>query len=209
MTGNLFLQIFVILDVFIIGGAAAIAAQHAYAHFRPDKHEPEKPHSPAGHDHIPAAVKERLLQESQNKLETALNHSVARLQHDLANTTEQINDMVKRLATEVVGSELEHYRTDLAKLHEQAEKDLGEIKKNVDSHQAELTTMVAQELEAEKQQLIKQIDTKLGDAVGSFLLETLQHNIDLGSQTPYLLALLEEHKADFMKEVVDETQPAA
>jgi uncharacterized protein YaaR (DUF327 family) len=208
MTGTVLLQAFVLLDVFLIGGAAALAAQHAYAHFRPDKHEPEKPHSPAAHDRLPTAVRERLLQASQHQFETMLNHSVDRLQHDLENTTEQINDMVKRLATEVVGDELEHYRTDLAKLHEQAERDLGDIKNQVDGHQAELQAVAAQQLEAEKQQLIRQIDTKLADAVGSFLLEALQHNVDLGSQTPYLLALLEEHKADFMKEVVDETQPA-
>jgi DNA anti-recombination protein RmuC len=208
MTAATLLQIFVYLNVLIIGAVAVIAAQHAYAHFRPDKHEPEKHHTPPPNDHVPAAVKEHMLQASQAKFETMLNQSVDALQHDLNNTTEQINNLIKRLATEVVGSELEHYRNDLAKLHEQAQKDLGGIKTELDGHQAELRAQAAQELEAEKQQLIKQIDTKLGDAVGSFLLEALQHNVDLGSQTTYLLALLEEHKADFTQEVVDETQPA-
>ncbi len=134
------------------------------------------------------------------------NHSVGQLQQDLTDTSQQINTLIKRLATDVVSSELEHYRTDLEKLHEQADKDITGIKNQIDGHQAELKDRVAQELEDEKQRLIKQIDTKLADAVGSFLLETLQHNVDLGSQSDYLIAVLEEHKADFIKEVSDETQ---
>jgi hypothetical protein len=54
---------------------------------------------------------------------------------------------------------------------------------------------------AEKQKMIELMDTKLADAVGSFLVETLQHNIDLGAQTAYLTAQLEEHKAELVKGV--------
>ena len=53
--------------------------------------------------------------------------------------------------------------------------------------------------------MIQQIDTRLAEAVTSFLIETLQHNVDLGAQSAYLTAQLEEHKADFIKEVADET----
>ena len=75
-------------------------------------------------------------------------------------------------------------------------------------HQAELKAKMATEIEAEKQQLIKQTDTKLADAVASFLTETLGRNIDLGNQTEYLVSLLEEHKAEFIKEVGDEAAVA-
>ena len=59
---------------------------------------------------------------------------------------------------------------------------------------------------AEKQRLLQQIDTKLADAVASFLMETLQHNVDLGAQSAYLTAMLEEHKTDFAKELSDESR---
>jgi len=134
-----------------------------------------------------------------------MQHSAVQFQQDLQTPAERINDLVKRLATVIVSDELERYRLDLTRLHNQAEIDISGIKKELGTHESELKAKVAQELEAEKKQLIKQIDTKLADAVESFLLETLQHNIDLGSQTPYLIAVLEEHKADFAKEVVDET----
>ena len=60
------------------------------------------------------------------------------------------------------------------------------------------------ELEAQKAQLIAQIDTKLADSVVAFLVETLQHDVDLGAQTQYLTKMLDEHKADFSGKVKDE-----
>lgn len=208
MSTDVLLQGFIIVDVFFMGAVAATAVRHAYAHYRPSKHEPEKTTVVTASDHLPADVKDRLLKDSQAKFETTLSHAANLMLHDLDATSEEINGLVKRLATEVVGDELERYRADLTKLHTQAEKELGGIKQAVDSHQTELKAKLAEDMEAEKKRLIQQIDTKLADAVGSFLLETLQHNIDLGSQTPYLTELLEEHKADFVKEVSDDAQPA-
>jgi len=207
MADTTFFGVFLFIDVFVMGLLTSIAIRHAYAHFRPLNHDAEKSHLSAINDPLPAAVKEHLLKASQDQFQVMLNHSVNQLHKNLEDTSEQINNLIKRLATDVVSGELENYRSDLSKLHEQAEKDLGDIKKEVDGHQAELKARLDQEIETEKQRLIKQIDTKLADAVGSFLLETLQHNIDLGSQSSYLVEMLEEHKSDFSKEVADEAQP--
>ena len=199
MTLTTFIQIFIILDVLIIGLLAPVLYRHAKAHFKPDQHaEP-----PAGDAKLPEEVKEHLLKDSEDKFEATVNHSITQLQHNLQNTNDDINNLIKKMAVELVSGELENYRTDLLKLHEQAEKELGNFKQTMDGHEAELQAKMAQEMEIEKQRLIKQIDTKLGDAVGSFLLEALGHNVDLGSQSTYLISLLEAHKADFIKEVSD------
>mgnify|MGYP003296595883 CR=1 FL=1 len=70
--------------------------------------------------------------------------------------------------------------------------------------QDSLIAKMKEDVAAEKARLIAQIDTKLADATVSFLLETLQHNVDLGAQTAYLTGVLEEHKDEFKKEVSDE-----
>jgi len=208
MTAITLLQLFLLVDVFFAGVVASIAVRHAYAHFRPLPAEPDKPHSPATSDHLPAAVKERLLQTSQAHFQAVLDHSAAQLQRDLEATAAQINKNVGHLATEIVGDELENYRKQLDQLRKQAEGGMGGIREEVAKHQAEVESKLAEELKAEKQWLVQQIDTKLADAVGSFLLDTLQHNVDLGSQSAYLTAMLEEHKADFIKEVADEPEAA-
>ena len=64
---------------------------------------------------------------------------------------------------------------------------------------AELEAAMNAEVTAEKQFLINLANAKLADAVASFLVETLGHNIDLGTQTTYLTAMLEEHKEEILK----------
>jgi antitoxin component of RelBE/YafQ-DinJ toxin-antitoxin module len=87
---------------------------------------------------------------------------------------------------------------------------MGVIREEVAKYEETIKARIDQELTAERQKLVTQIDTKLADAVASFLNETLQHNVDLGGQTEYLLSMLEEHKADFIREVgSDETKSAA
>ena len=55
------------------------------------------------------------------------------------------------------------------------------------------------EITAEKEVLIKLANAKLADAVASFLIETLGHNVDLGAQSAYLTEMLEEHKDEILK----------
>ena len=73
--------------------------------------------------------------------------------------------------------------------------------------EAALDTALDAQIAKEREVLLRQIDTKLGDAVASFLLNTLGTNVDLGAQTPYLLQLLESHKDEFKREVGDVSKP--
>jgi len=201
MSLTTFLQIFLVLNVFVMGALAATAFRHAYAHFRPPKHEPPKT-DPGVHEvRLSTASRERILQTAEANFKAALDNSASKLNRELVTTSEQLNKLVGHLGTEIVGDELERYRTDLAELRKRAQEDMGGIRAEVAKHEEELKTQLAQELEEEKLRLIKQIDTKLADAVASFLIETMQHNVDLGSQNAYIMSILEEHKADFAKEV--------
>jgi hypothetical protein len=208
MGGNALLQIFLLIQVFILGGLVAVAAMHYLTHLKPGKKEStaeqENAHQLIKPIDLPPESKDKLIRDSQAQFEVAVERSAAQLQKSLVATNDQINDLVMRLATDVVSDELERYKADIAALHKQTQADMSGISAEVSKHQEELKAQIKQELEAEKQKLVAQIDTKLADAVGSFLLEALGHNVDLGSQSAYLLQMLEEHKADFMKEVGSE-----
>jgi DNA-binding Lrp family transcriptional regulator len=197
------LQIFILVDVFIIGTVTTKIIQHAKEHYRPKIKGTSSPEK-LTFNQLPDSVQQRLLQAAQDEFMKTTNQSMSQLKDSLGITTEQVNTLIRKLATDVVQSELDHYHADLDKLHIQAEKDLGNIKNEMTGYEAQLKVRLDQELAIEKQRLVKQIDNKLGDAVASFLLEALQHNVDLGSQTEYLTTMLNEHKADFIKEVTDE-----
>lgn len=216
-----FLQIFLIVNVFLIGIIATIAIQHAYAHFKPQPHEDEKPqphphpHTQSQTVHLPPEVRSRLLQVAQTNFQTVLDHSAAALEHDLKTTTAQLDKQLEKLGTEIISSEMKRYRASLEELRQQTQENINNAQMDVAKHQtdlkakfaerqAELEAKLTGEIAAEKERLIQQIDTKLADAVASFLVETLQHNIDLGAQSAYLTTMLEEHKDEFAKGIADE-----
>lgn len=210
------LQLFLLLNVFLIGALTAIGVRHAYAHFRPTHHEPEKPHhAPAQGAHLPPAVREQLLHAAQTNFQAVLTHSATELQHDLQTTALQLNKQLEKIGNQILNREMERYQASLDQLRTQAEvtmngaqeeiaKHQADLKAKLTERQAELEASMAEQVAADQQQLIQQIDTKLADAVASFLTETLQHNVDLGAQSAYLTAMLEEHKAELTKGVTSE-----
>jgi hypothetical protein len=205
---NIFLQIFLLVDVFLIGLFGATALRHYRAHTKQTKPEAEKPGPKPEDVHLSAAARQRLLEESQAKFEASIENSAHELQKDLIDTSAKINKTLEQLSTTIVGNELEHYRAELIKLRKQAEVDMDKIEGEIAIHQTELKNKLAKEIEAEKQVLIKQLDTKLADAVTAFLVETLQHNVDLGAQAAYLTSMLDEHKDELIKGVGGESKAA-
>lgn len=190
------------MDVFVAGALIATAVPYAYSHWLRRNH-----HAATDSDNLtslPPDVQDRLLQESLARFQSTVNNSVSKLDQDLGGTAGLLDKLVKRLGAEIVGDELERYRVELTELRKQTQSEMSAVKTDINNHRAELEAQLAKELAAEKERLIKQLDTKLADAVASFLVETLQHNIDLGAQEAYLKAVLEEHKADFISEVADE-----
>lgn len=204
MTSTTFLEAFLFVDVFCVGALAAVAAQHASAHLRRHHDNADAPAAAPKVADIPEPVRNRMIQEAEAHFQNSLNELAAQLQRDLGMTATAINKLLGQLGAKVVGDELERYRVELGTLRQHAEGDVGGIRTELATHEAELKAKMAAEVEKEKQRLLQQIDTKLADAVTAFLLETLQHNIDLGAQGAYLTAMLEEHKADFIKEVADD-----
>jgi F0F1-type ATP synthase membrane subunit b/b' len=203
-----YLQLFILLNVFFMGALATIAAKHAYAHYRPDHDEHGKPHEPAKGVRLPPEVKEQMLTQSQAKFQKVLDQATAELQNDLKDTSEQLNKEFEKLKSEITSSETERYKSMLEDLRKHAETAIGDSQTDMVNHQEDLKAKLAEEMAAEQQRLIAQIDTKLADAVVSFLVENLGRDVDLGAQSTYLTKILEEHKDDFKRRVVNEESSA-
>jgi F0F1-type ATP synthase membrane subunit b/b' len=201
-----FLQIFLIINAFIIGGLLTIAVQHAYAHFHPQKIEEKK--VPAMTQdrtaRLPIEVREQLLADAHKKYQLMLDRAGNELEKDLASTSGMLTDQLKRIGAKIVNDELEQYKGTLRDMHVQADEAINGGRKDIATYQQEMREKLTAEVSVEKERLVGLIDTSLSDAVTSFLIETLQHDVDLGAQAPYLTKMLEEHKDEFKKSVADE-----
>lgn len=200
------LETLLIITCVAIGALAVIAVQHALAHFRPQVHDAEHIHAHAAPQggHLPPAVREQLLADAKKDFEKVLRQSALELSQDLQSTAADIKQKVQELGTDAVAKELENYRAKIAELQQQTETTVGAMHQEITSHQEDLKAKMTEAVAAEKQHMIEQMDTKLADAVTSFLTETLQHDVDLGAQTTYLTKMLEEHKAELTKGVTGE-----
>ena len=194
---NLFLQIFLYFDVFIIGAVAATALRHGYAHFRPH------PDAKASHPIHPAEqplskeVRDKLTLEAQEKYRRLLDGSVEHLSRELSVTADKINQVVNKLAADILSREQAAYNQLLKDSLAKAEGEIAEAKEQTTAYQAQLRAKLDQDIAAERQRLIDLIDHKLSDSIMAFLLETMGHEVDLGAQSDYLLKTLEQHKEEF------------
>lgn len=217
MNGGI-LQFFLLVNVFLIGAASVVAFRHARAHFWPHKHDAEK--KPAATQlKLPPAVREQLLAEATTNYKKILNDAAGQLQLDLSKTTTSLNKDLAVLGNQIISDEMKRYRASLDELqkhtevaiastHDELSKHKEDLQAVMVEHQKELIAKMNEEVSAEKQRLLEQIDTKLADAAASFLIETLQHDVDLGAQVPYMTKMIEEHKDDFKKEVAGESRVA-
>ena len=215
MDGSLALQIFLLIDVFIMGLIAAAAIRHAYAHFKPQTHKDPKTLNQNQAVHIPPEIKENLIHKSEAHFQNALNHSINELDHDLKNTIYKLNNQLEKFGNEIIIGGLSHYRTKLDQFCKQLEISMEKNQAEIAKHQSEINEKLAEQqsvlekelaenIKNQQQIMIQNINTKLSDAVATFLIETMQHNIDLGAQTNYLTKMLEEHKSEFIKEINNE-----
>jgi F0F1-type ATP synthase membrane subunit b/b' len=199
------LEFFLIINGVLIGACIVLAVQHALAHFRPHEHDAEHPQHVVSQQggHLSPAVREQLLEDAKKDFERVLRLSAQELQQDLQTTAVDIKQQVQKLGTDAVAKELENYRAKIAELQQQTEATIGGMHQEITNHQEDLKAKMDEAIEAEKQHMMAQMDTKLADAVTSFLTETLQHDVDLGAQSAYLMKQLEEHKAELAKGVAE------
>lgn len=214
MMSSTFLQIFLCVNFLVIGALLTLAVQHAWVHFHTPKVEkPAK--QPPQNGHLPPDVRKHMLEEAENNFETVIDKSAGELEQDLETTAKRMDQRLQKFGTDIISGEMEQYHNTLQKLRQQAEVTMNgaqvaisnhqkELAAKLEQRQADLEAELAAQIAAEKQQLIDQINTKLSDAVMAFLLETLQHNVDLGAQANYLVATLEEHKSELAKGLHDE-----
>jgi F0F1-type ATP synthase membrane subunit b/b' len=218
---SIILQIILAANVFFMGALAAIAIRHAYAHFKPHAHDAEKPVMPAVDPlHLPPEVKQNLIHEAEANFLAVLNGSVGELEHDLKDTASKLNQQLEQVGSQVAASEGERYTATLETLRQQTEATLtaaqveiaghqADLKAKMNEQQQQLQAALAEQMAAEQERLKRQIDVKLADAVASFLTETLQHNVDLGAQSAYLMSMLNEHKDELKREVQGDSAPDA
>lgn len=202
---------FLLVNAALIGAASVYAVGHALAHFRPSRHDGEK-RAVQATVKLPPEEREKLLENARRTYRKVLTGAAEQLQLDLGQTAAALNKRLEQLGRDIVDDELKRYKSSLDELQHQADDALRATHDTIAGHQEAMRQQLAEQqaamlaqmqadVETEKKRLLAQIDTRLGDAAASFLVESLGSDVDLGAQLPSLIAQIESNKDEFKKQV--------
>ncbi len=136
--GNTLLQLFLLINVFVVGVVVAIAATHARAHF---SHSPAQSKQPKREQPIlPLDTRQRIISEAEEDYQKVLHRSSLELQRNLETTTTRLNDQLDKMGASIVDDEMKAYRNGLEDLRKETEQAVTSATNEIEKHQADLRT---------------------------------------------------------------------
>jgi hypothetical protein len=141
-------------------------------------------------------------QKAQADLEAAVAQSSEDLRTMLDVTMKGMNTKVKVMIAETLSKEFQLYHRSLADIREKTLTEFTHLKKQLDSEKQQLLTEFESTIKQEQAAQMDAFNNRLDDVVSSYIAESLEHNVDLGSQMKYILASLESKKDDIKKDVL-------
>ena len=131
--------------------------------------------------------------EASTTLRQTIDRASSALEKNIGDTTDQL-----------MQDELEAYRSLLADARKLMEEKLTGVQGAMEEQRKKVEEEVRQEIREEKADLMAKFDTKLAEVLSAYLVESLGQQVDLGAQTKYIFASLNEHKKQLKEDILSE-----
>ena len=125
-----------------------------------------------------------------------------RLQESLNNTVDRLASALDEQTGSQLSQEFEKYEVSLQALRDQSIAEFDKLQKELSARKAELLQHMEDQLAEEKTKRVAALNDQIGDVVASYLVETLGDQVDLGAQSTYIFAALEQHKDDIKRDIL-------
>ncbi len=136
------------------------------------------------------------------QLTKVAENTAKRLEESLNNTVDRIASNIDEQTSVQLSQEFEKYEVSLQALRDQSIIEFGKLQKELDKRRGELLDQLDRDIVKEREKRIDAINLRIGDIVAAYIAETLGDQVDLGAQTNYLFAALEQHKDDIKKDML-------
>lgn len=144
--------------------------------------------------------------EISNKAEQDMAIAVAKASQDaqavLTRTVTSLNDRVKVMIADTLSKELHAYNSGLSELRKETLDEFSSVKDQLDAQRDKLEAEFKQAIAEERKAELDRVHDRMADVVTSYIVDSLDKNVDLGAQMEYILATLEENKEDIKKDVL-------
>ena len=113
---GIFLQIFLLVNVFLIGIGVAVGARHALAHFRPHPEE-KKVRDAEQTVKLSAQTRAQLIKEAEDTYRAVLTKTTNTLVGDLEQTAGKLNKGLDELGNKIINEALAGFKQKLEEIH--------------------------------------------------------------------------------------------
>lgn len=147
------------------------------------------------------AFREELRNRGRLHFEKIISENAMFLQQDLRLTTSQLNEYMKSEITRTLQEEFLKYEQSITDAKQLAIEALQKTNDVIDEQRAHLSEQLDAEVSKEKERLIMQFQTNMGNVVNHYIVSAIGNQIDLSDQLEYILNDLEANKAAILEDI--------
>jgi len=137
--GILWLQIFILVNVFLLGIIGTVAFMHYRSHLRPEEPVKKQP-LPM----LPLDARQRLIEEAEDDYAKVLHKSAVAFEKDLEVTSSHLSEQLAKIGTTIVTDEMDRYKSELETARDATAKRIGTSDAEIEAHQAALRAQITE-----------------------------------------------------------------
>jgi 2-oxo-4-hydroxy-4-carboxy--5-ureidoimidazoline (OHCU) decarboxylase len=145
--------------------------------------------------------REELRNHGRLYFEKIINENAMFLKQDLDITTAQLNEYLKKEITRKLSEEFEAYDKAMQDAQQLALGSLQKSVSDVEAQRAAMTEALEKDLKGREAAMLKVYEDNMAKIIEHYILQTLGDLIDLKSQMPYIISMMEENKQKIMEDM--------
>lgn len=145
--------------------------------------------------------REELRNRGRLHFEKIISENAMFLQQDLRLTTSQLNEYMKSEITRTLQEEFLKYEQSITDAKQLAIEALQKTNDVIDEQRAHLSEQLDAEVSKEKERLITQFQTNMGDVVNHYIVAAIGNQIDLSDQLEYILNDLDMNREAILEDI--------
>jgi hypothetical protein len=145
--------------------------------------------------------REELRNRGRLHFEKIIGENAMFLQQDLRLTTSQLNEYMKSEITQKLQEEFAKYEQSITDAKQLALDSINKTQEAIEEQRQMMGTQLLQEIETEKQRIVKRFEDNMADIVNHYVLLAIGDQIDLNDQLEFILSDLEANKEAMIKDL--------
>lgn len=147
--------------------------------------------------------REELRNRGRLHFEKIIGENAMFLQQDLRLTTSQLNEYMKTEITRKLQEEFAKYEQSITDAKQLALESINKTQEAIEQQRQVMGQQLLQEIENEKQRLVKRFEDNMADIVNHYVLVAIGDQIDLNDQLEFILSDLEANKAAIVQDLTN------